>query len=137
MSSPLGTVKALLSADVPVLLWGAPGTAKTASVVSLAQREDAHLVVLIGSTLEPSDVGGIPAPFEGQVVWSPPPWAREIRGALDAGRIVWLFLDELSCAPAAVQAVLLRGVQERKGAGVELRGGENLGAAHPGDTPAR
>ena len=136
MSTSLEAVKALLSADVPVLLWGAPGTAKTASVVSLAQREDAHLVVLIGSTLEPSDVGGIPAPFEGQVVWSPPPWAREIRGALDAGRIVWLFLDELSCAPAAVQAVLLRVVQERKVAGLDISGVKILAAANPADSAA-
>ena len=133
---PLDTVRALLAADVPVLVWGPPGTAKTASFLALAEAEGAYAETLIGSTLDPSDVGGTPVPFQGNVVLAPPGWVVRLRAALDRGQPAWLFLDELSCAPPAVQAALLRVVQEREVAGVALRGVRVVAAANPADSAA-
>jgi len=130
-------IHALIRADVPVLLWGAPGTGKTAWLRAQAALAGAHLEVLIGSTIDPTDVGGLPVPdADGVVQLSPPPWARRVRDALQSGRPAWLLLDELSCAPAAVQAALLRVVYERKAAGIGLSGCRMVGAANPADSAA-
>jgi len=131
------TIAALVAADVPVLLWGPPGSGKSASVMAMAAAGGAACEVLIGSQIDPTDVGGLPVPdAAGQVQLSAPPWARRIRAALDVGRPAWLFLDELSCAPPGVQAALLRVVQERHAAGIDLRGCRMVAAANPADTAA-
>src|SRR5262249_33119045 len=62
---------------------------------------------VIASIREPSDFAGLPivSADGGTVRFAPPDWARRLA---DAGRGV-LFLDEISTAPPAVQAGLLRG----------------------------
>ena len=124
-----------IAADLPIILWGAPGTGKTASIYDIAKKRGVHVETLIGSTLDPVEVGG--QPFLGKnnkIELSPPPWARRIRACLDKGQEAWLFLDELSCAPPSVQAALLRVIQERKVADIDLEGCRILAAANPADT---
>lgn len=124
-------VTSSIAADVPVLLWGAPGTGKTAVVRDLAAKAGAHLEVLVGSILDPVDVSGIPVPdAKGEVHLSPPAWVRRMRAALDSGRDAWLFLDELSCAPSSVQAALLRVVQERHVGDVDITGCRMIAASN-------
>jgi hypothetical protein len=135
-TSPLELIRAALRADIPVLLWGAPGTGKTAGLRALAVDEGAHLETLIGSTLDPIDVSGFLRATPGGVVQDPPPWARRLREALDRKQPAWLFLDELSCAPSAVQAALLRVVQERQVGDVSLAGCRVIAAANPADFAA-
>ncbi len=98
-----------VAARVPVLLWGAPGTGKTATVQALAQAMDVPCETVIASIREPSDFAGLPVVMGEVVRFAPPTWARRLA---DAGHGV-LFLDELSTAPPAVQAALLRVVLER------------------------
>ncbi|UED87838.1 AAA family ATPase [Streptomyces profundus] len=103
-----------VAADLPVLLWGEPGIGKTAALTQLAAALDLPLTTVIASVHEPSDFAGLPIvgddPAEQGVPMAPPDWAvrmvREGRGLL--------FLDELSTAPPAVQAALLRLVLERR-----------------------
>jgi len=134
-ASTMKLVKAALERDVPVLLWGPPGTGKTAAITAHARKIGAHLEVLIGSTMDPRDVGGLMVPdVNGRIQVNPPPWALAIKRALEAKRPAWLFLDELSCAPGAVQAPLLRVIQERQVAGLDLTGCRILGAANPADS---
>src|SRR5689334_24270832 len=64
---------------------------------------------VIASSREPSDFAGLPIVVGGEVRFAPPAWARRLA---EAGRGL-LFLDELSTAPPAVQAALLRVVLER------------------------
>jgi hypothetical protein len=65
---------------------------------------------VIASIREPSDFAGLPVvDAAGGVTLAPPSWALRL---CEAGRGV-LFLDELSTAPPAVQAALLRVVLER------------------------
>jgi hypothetical protein len=116
--SPLGsastavTTTALgvaVAARVPVLLWGAPGTGKSSVVRDLAEAMDWPCEVVIASIREPSDFAGLPIVVDGGVRFAPPGWATSLA---DKGRGV-LFLDEISTAPPAVQAALLRVVLER------------------------
>ena len=108
-----GTVSEALAfavaAKVPVLLWGTPGTGKSAVIRAIAQAEGLPCETVITSIREPSDFAGLPVVHDGEVRFAPPSWAkrlyREGRGLL--------FLDELSTAPPAVQAALLRVVLER------------------------
>lgn len=106
----LGVIRAAGRAGVPILLWGTPGTGKSALVGTLGRIDDEHTEVVIGSLREPADFAGLPVIQEdGSVVLAPPQWARNIA---DAGG-GYLFLDELSTASPAVQAAMLRVVQER------------------------
>jgi hypothetical protein len=98
-----------VAARVPVLLWGAPGTGKSSVVKDLARVLDWPCEVVIASIREPSDFAGLPIVVDGQVRFAPPSWATALA---EAGRGV-LFLDEISTAPPAVQAALLRVVLER------------------------
>ncbi|MFF9775923.1 AAA family ATPase [Streptomyces sp. NPDC013978] len=109
-----------VAADLPVLLWGEPGIGKTAALTQLAASLDLPLTTVIASVHEPSDFSGLPIvgddPAEQGVPMAPPDWAVRL---VRAGRGL-LFLDELSTAPPAVQAALLRLVLERRIGALQL-----------------
>src|SRR5690349_6880912 len=118
-----------VAADLPVLLWGEPGIGKTAALTQLAAALDLPLTTVIASVHEPSDFSGLPVigddPAANGVPMAPPDWAvRLARG----GRGL-LFLDELSTAPPAVQAALLRLVLERRVGALRLPPGVRIVAA--------
>jgi MoxR-like ATPase len=98
-----------VAARVPVLLWGAPGTGKTSVIRAMATALGWPCETVIASIREPSDFAGLPVVVGEDVRFAPPVWARRLA---QAGRGL-LFLDELSTAPPAVQAALLRVVLER------------------------
>ena len=109
-----------VAADLPVLLWGEPGIGKTAALTQLAASLDLPLTTVIASVHEPSDFSGLPVvgddPATQGVPMAPPDWAVRL---VRAGRGL-LFLDELSTAPPAVQAALLRLVLERRIGALQL-----------------
>ncbi|MEV0248859.1 AAA family ATPase [Nocardia sp. NPDC050712] len=109
-----------VAADLPVLLWGEPGIGKTAALTELAAALDLPLTTVIASVHEPSDFSGLPIvgddPAVQGVPMAPPDWAVRL---VRAGRGL-LFLDELSTAPPAVQAALLRLVLERRIGSLQL-----------------
>jgi AAA domain (dynein-related subfamily) len=98
-----------VAARVPVLLWGAPGTGKTSTIRAMADQMGWPCETVIASIREPSDFAGLPVVMGNGVRFAPPGWAQRLA---EAGRGL-LFLDELSTAPPAVQAALLRVVLER------------------------
>ncbi|MGW1068577.1 AAA family ATPase [Streptomyces aureus] len=118
-----------VAADLPVLLWGEPGIGKTAALTQLAETLDLPLTTVIASVHEPSDFSGLPVlgddPAEQGVPMAPPDWAVRL---VRAGRGL-LFLDELSTAPPAVQAALLRLVLERRVGALRLPPGVRIVAA--------
>jgi hypothetical protein len=118
-----------VAADLPVLLWGEPGIGKTAALTQLAASLDLPLTTVIASVHEPSDFSGLPVigddPAEQGVPMAPPDWAVRL---VRAGRGL-LFLDELSTAPPAVQAALLRLVLERRIGALRLPPGVRIVAA--------
>ncbi|MEH0828938.1 MULTISPECIES: AAA family ATPase [unclassified Micromonospora] len=118
-----------VAADLPVLLWGEPGIGKTAALTQLAEALDLPLTTVIASVHEPSDFSGLPVvgddPAVQGVPMAPPDWAVRL---VRAGRGL-LFLDELSTAPPAVQAALLRLVLERRIGALRLPPGVRIVAA--------
>jgi len=118
-----------VAADLPVLLWGEPGIGKTAALQQLAEALDLPLTTVIASVHEPSDFSGLPVvgddPATQGVPMAPPDWAVRL---VRAGRGL-LFLDELSTAPPAVQAALLRLVLERRVGTLRLPAGVRIVAA--------
>jgi MoxR-like ATPase len=114
-----------VSSGVPVLLWGSPGTGKTSAVVALGHALGWPVEVVIGSIREPSDFAGLPVVIDGSVHLAPPRWAQRLCAA-ERGL---LFLDELTTAPPAVQAAMLRVVLERVVGDVTLPAGIRVVAA--------
>ncbi|MCL2534048.1 MAG: MoxR family ATPase [Nocardiaceae bacterium] len=118
-----------VAADLPVLLWGEPGIGKTSALTQLAETLDLPLTTVIASVHEPSDFSGLPVlgedPATHGVPMAPPDWAVRL---VQAGRGL-LFLDELSTAPPAVQAALLRLVLERRIGALQLPPGVRIVAA--------
>ncbi|MCA2226411.1 AAA family ATPase [Nonomuraea aurantiaca] len=118
-----------VAADLPVLLWGEPGIGKTAALRQLAETLGLPLTTVIASVHEPSDFSGLPVvgddPAVQGVPMAPPDWAVRLA---HAGRGL-LFLDELSTAPPAVQAALLRLVLERRVGALRLPAGVRIVAA--------
>jgi hypothetical protein len=118
-----------VAADLPVLLWGEPGIGKTAALTQLSAALELPLTTVIASVHEPSDFSGLPVvgddPAVQGVPMAPPDWAVRL---VRAGRGL-LFLDELSTAPPAVQAALLRLVLERRVGALRLPPGVRIVAA--------
>jgi hypothetical protein len=118
-----------VAADLPVLLWGEPGIGKTATLNQLADGLGLPLTTVIASVHEPSDFAGLPVvgddPATQGVPMAPPDWAVQL---VRAGKGL-LFLDELSTAPPAVQAALLRVVLERRVGALRLPPGVRIVAA--------
>jgi len=127
---------ACIDANRPVLLMGAPGTAKTATIEALAADRGAYLEVLIASAQDPTTILGIPMPTEDRKYTEPtmPGWARRINDAAAAGRPTILFLDELTTVPPSVAAPLLGIVQSRRSDGWTIPADTRIvAAANPPD----
>lgn len=109
----LAAVGVALVANQPTVLWGPPGQGKSKGVGQISEDLDLHLETVIASLREPSDFAGLPIvdSATGSVRLAPPAWAQRLADQpIEKGGI--LFLDEVSTAPPAVQAALLRVVQE-------------------------
>ena len=100
-----------IQARVATLLLGEPGSGKTSYMAALAMALNRWIEVVIASIREPSDFGGLPILGLGErpnVRLAPPAWAT----TLYEKRNGILFIDEVTTAPPATQAALLRVIQD-------------------------
>lgn len=105
--------------NVPVL-WGAPGIGKTAIIHSIVEKRKMLMRVIIGSTMDPTDVAGLPVlrPLQdGSSVTSfaLPEWFVEVKEYAEnnaEGAVV--FIEEITTATPPVQAALLTFIQDRR-----------------------
>ena len=107
-------------ANKTVLMIGDPGVGKTSIVRKVASELGLPVGELLGSTLDPTDIGGLPVKHtdaHGRATVERVP-LKVIADACDKPCV--LFLDELSSAPAAVQAAFLRLILDRVAGDVEL-----------------
>lgn len=98
-----------IAARVPVILWGAPGQGKSSVLYSIAKEQDLHLETVLASIREPSDFAGLPYVVDGATKLIAPDWAQRTAASDSA----LLFFDEISTAPPATQAAMLRVALER------------------------
>lgn len=102
-------LSSLLTQRWPAFVWGPPGVGKSSVVRAVAAEADLPVRDLRASLLDPTDLRGIPAIYEGKAVWCPPgflPQASDPPGVL--------FLDEINAAPPLVQASLYQLVLDRQ-----------------------
>jgi hypothetical protein len=102
-----------VQANVPVILWGSPGEAKSALIGAMFRQLGWAYKIVLGANMDPTDIGGWP--FDGGeegVHRRPPSWAVSFStpriGLARAG----LFFDELNLSPKAVQAAMMRVIHE-------------------------
>lgn len=107
----LAALQVLLSAGVPVLLWGDPGTGKTATVERYAAEVGWSMQSIVASLHDPTDFSGLPVRNGDGVVYVPPEWACRVAAAAGVSLV---FLDEVNTATPATQNALMRVVQEHR-----------------------
>ena len=110
----IAVLQAALQADIPIMLWGPPGIGKSSLVQTVARKLGLPCEVVVGSVREPSDFAGLPVVRDNggeipEVPMAPPDWAIRLAKANEG----ILFLDEITTAPPAVQAAMLRVVLDR------------------------
>jgi MoxR-like ATPase len=121
---------------LPLLLWGAPGTAKSATVTELARLYGLPCEVLSPGERGEGAFGVTPVPEQipgdGTVLRYPPPeWVAGLRDEDGEERGI-VFVDEINTAPPAIQPALLGLIQERRIGGHQLGPRVRvLGAANP------
>ncbi len=102
-----------IQTGIPVLIWGPPGTGKTSFIYAFTRVLGRWMETVIASIREPSDFAGLPIiASDDSVKLAAPQWVKNIIAKEEAGTESIVFLDELSTAPPAVQAALLRPVFE-------------------------
>jgi len=105
----LRTIAAGIRADVPVLVWGNPGVAKTATLTALGKTCGFHTEVIVGGNREATDFIGLPYEDDGTTGYLGLGWAERLRRS-EKGLLI---IDELTTAAPSVQKAMLRVLQER------------------------
>ena len=101
----------------PIMLHSSPGVGKSSIIKQLAQETGSRFVDVRLSSMESSDVQGIPFVDNGIMKFSTPSWFPE-----DTKEKVVLFFDELSNASIDVQKAAYRIILDR-----EIHNGKRLG----------
>lgn len=111
------------------LIKGPPGVGKSAAIQNWAKNRGLDCWIVIASLREPTDFAGLPVVskktlkcekdgLEFPIVhFAPPRFAAE---AAMSKKGAFIFLDEITTAPPATQAALLRAVQDRAFGDLEL-----------------
>jgi hypothetical protein len=95
----------------PVMLWGAPGVGKSQMVAQVADNQNAPLIDIRLSQMEPSDLRGIPFKENSAVEWAVPAMLPDAERHGSKGI---LFLDEITSAPPSVSAAAYQLILDRK-----------------------
>lgn len=137
-------MQAAVTARVPVMLVGAPGTGKTETVREIAKNLGYELITVIGSQLDPTDVTGLPKgekvleKEDGSAVWGTTYLAPWWQVRIIQRKKVLLFLDEFSNTSGATRASLLTLLQNREFPNGEVMPPETIviGAMNPAEQAA-
>jgi hypothetical protein len=112
-------IEIALLANVPLALWGVPGTGKTSLLRSIAQKLDWPLHRTTAPIHESTDFLGLPflpgGTLTARTMRAPLEWAVTLAGEVTKhGGNGLVFFDDLAFAPPPVQNALLQIVQERR-----------------------
>lgn len=121
-----------MGSNTPIHFIGPPGVGKSAIVEGVAVDMHMPLETLLLSQCDPTDVGGFPVVINGKLERLP---LGAIKAACEKPTI--LFLDELSCAPPAVQGAAMQLIYNRRAGDVKLHPDTRIVAAsNPADQAA-
>lgn len=98
------------SVGITTTFWGPPGVAKTAIIEEYATGYGLPCQVLSPGELGEGAFGVVPVGTAEHIHYPPPAWTKKFTQA-DGGIV---FIDEITCAPPALQAPLLGLLQKRK-----------------------
>lgn len=117
-----------VDANIPVFIYGAPGIGKTDIVNQVGKKLGMAVYTFIASTMDPSDVRGIPVANQerGYSSWLPP---RDFKA--DAKRPASIyFFDELNLAPADVRAAFYQLILSGKLEDIDISNSLRIGAGN-------
>jgi len=107
-----------LDVTIPVFLWGPPGVGKSSLVHQLAQEVGMGFKDVRLTTIDPTDLRGLPYIHDGRAYWANPVILPQrpdkehgIKGDEERG---YLLLDELNSAHTTIQAGAYQLVLDRK-----------------------
>ncbi len=98
-----------IRANVPTLIWGSPGTTKSATIESHAAVWGMECETVVASIRDATDFLGLPMEVDGGVSYAPPQWALRLAKAKKG----LAFIDEITTGGEATEKALLRVIQER------------------------
>jgi hypothetical protein len=123
-----------VQANVPVILWGMPGEAKSALLAAMFHELGWPFELILGSTMDPTDIGGWPKD-DGEEIGvrrRPPAWAMRLSVKALGQRRAALLFEELNLSPKAVQSAMMRVVHEQVVGELQLAPGvARIAAANP------
>ena len=127
-------IEIVLLANVPLALWGAPGTGKTSLLQSITQTLGWPFYTISATIHEAADFSGLPFLSHGtltaRTMRAPLDWAVRLAGeAAQRGGNGLVFFDDVAFAPLAVQNALLQIVTERRVDQFQLPAGVRCAAA--------
>jgi len=109
-STAANAIKVGLAADIPVMIWGAPGVGKSETVAQIGNELSMPIRDVRLSQMDPVDIRGIPSTLDGHTIWNVPAFLprpeEEPEGIM--------FFDEINQAPHAVQAAAYQLILDRK-----------------------
>ncbi len=114
---------------LPLLFWGKPGIGKSAIIEQVAHNHNLPLEILSPGERGEGAFGVTPMPdADGYISYPPPRWTE--RFTPEAGG--FLFVDELTTAPPAIQSALLGLILKKRIGGATMNGRVRVvGAANP------
>lgn len=101
------SLKCLAEANMPVMLWGAPGVGKSSLVYQLGEEMGRKVYEFRATMIDPVDLRGLMRIVDGRTVWCPPIFLPSEEGGI-------LFIDELPTASNAVQVAFYQLILDRK-----------------------
>lgn len=96
---------------MPSVLWGLSGIGKSAIIKQSAKKLGLHTEVIYPGTHAPEDFSALPVVLDNKLMSACMLTQIDLLNSMGGGL---LFLDEVSCAPPAVQGAMLSMVLERK-----------------------
>ena len=108
----------MVEANIPAFEWGEPGLGKTAHTEKHFSDRGYNVVSLIGATMEPTEIGGLPTLIERgegvmQTKYALQEWFHDAVEKDAEGIPTLLFLDEFNLCPHETEAAFMYLVQSR------------------------
>ena len=120
VKSTISAIAICIQVNLPFILKDKPGTGKSKTIEAICRALTRHCITFIAGVHEPADIGGYPCVIDEKLQFLPAPFLRKAKELADAGENVFIFADELTNAPPAMQGALMRLMLERQAGELDL-----------------